>query len=239
MKQSKILCVLLVSALGLTACDDGPIKRTTVVSTHSGYTAKLTGHITGVHSCPEYYQVVLAGFGDNEYAATQVLVTPDSDNNVSVDLTDIGSEVKTIELCVTNTLRKRIVSYQTIDATAVEGDTIYMDVGQIDVGMYTAIQENVFNKTCVQCHGGAGASGTASAGLYLVEGKSYDNLVNHPSTQVEGGIRVIPGDADSSIIHKVINPGNVLGLGFSHENLISSSATLKMIDEWINAGAKK
>ena len=69
-------------------------------------------------------------------------------------------------------------------------------------------------KTCAQCHGG---STSPAAGLYLTADKSHASLVNQPSTQVEDGIRVIPGNAEESILHKVINPGNVLGLGFSHE----------------------
>ena len=76
-------------------------------------------------------------------------------------------------------------------------------------------------------------------GLYLTADKSHASLVNQPSTQVENGIRVIPGNAEESILHKVINPGNVLGLGFSHENMITSSTDLRLIDEWINAGAKE
>ena len=52
--------------MGLTACDDGSIPRKEHTATHTGFTAKLTGHITGADSWPEYYQLVLAGFGDSD-----------------------------------------------------------------------------------------------------------------------------------------------------------------------------
>lgn len=236
MKKNYGIFVLLSVTMGLTACDDGSIPRKEHTATHTGFAAKLTGHITGADSWPEYYQLVLAGFGDSEYATTQVLVSPDANSNVSLTLPNIGSNVKTIELCVTNRLRKRVLTYQSLDVASISGDTLYMDAGQVDAHMYAAIQENIFDKTCAQCHGG---STSPAAGLYLTADKSHASLVNQPSTQVEDGIRVIPGNAEESILHKVINPGNVLGLGFSHENMITSSTDLRLIDEWINAGAKE
>ena len=220
MKKNYGIFVLLSVAMGLTACDDGSIPRKEHTATHTGFAAKLTGHITGADSWPEYYQLVLAGFGDSEYATTQVLVSPDANSNVSLTLPNIGSNV----------------TYQSLDVASISGDTLYMDAGQVDAHMYAAIQENIFDKTCAQCHGG---STSPAAGLYLTADKSHASLVNQPSTQVEDGIRVIPGNAEESILHKVINPGNVLGLGFSHENMITSSTDLRLIDEWINAGAKE
>lgn len=104
MKKNYGIFVLLSVAMGLTACDDGSIPRKEHTATHTGFAAKLTGHITGADSWPEYYQLVLAGFGDSEYATTQVLVSPDANSNVSLTLPNIGSNVKTIELCVTNRL---------------------------------------------------------------------------------------------------------------------------------------
>ena len=115
MKKNYGIFVLLSVAMGLTACDDGSIPRKEHTATHTGFAAKLTGHITGADSWPEYYQLVLAGFGDSEYATTQVLVSPDANSNVSLTLPNIGSEVKTIELCVTNRLRKRVLTYQSLE----------------------------------------------------------------------------------------------------------------------------
>ena len=127
MKKNYGIFVLLSVAMGLTACDDGSIPRKEHTATHTGFAAKLTGHITGADSWPEYYQLVLAGFGDSEYATTQVLVSPDANSNVSLTLPNIGSNVKTIELCVTNRLRKRVLTYQSLDVAPISGDTLYMD----------------------------------------------------------------------------------------------------------------
>ena len=127
MKKNYGIFVLLSVAMGLTACDDGSIPRKEHTATHTGFAAKLTGHITGADSWPEYYQLVLAGFGDSEYATTQVLVSPDANSNVSLTLPNIGNDVKTIELCVTNRLRKRVLTYQSLDVASISGDTLYMD----------------------------------------------------------------------------------------------------------------
>ena len=234
MKKNNVIFASLLMAAALCGCDDGSVPRKEYVITHSGLTAKLTGHITGADSWPEYYQLVLAGFGESEYAVTQVLVSPDADGNVTLTLTDIGSDVQTVELCVTNRLRRRVMTYRSLDVVSAVGDTLYLDMGQVDADMYTAIQDHIFNSTCAQCHG---LSTSAAAGLYLSEGHSYASLVNQPATSVEG-TRVIPGNADESVLHKVINPGNELNLGFSHEGMITSSTDLRLIDEWINAGAK-
>ena len=92
MKKNYGIFVLLSVAMGLTACDDGSIPRKEHTATHTGFAAKLTGHITGADSWPEYYQLVLAGFGDSEYATTQVLVSPDANSNVNLTLPNIGSD---------------------------------------------------------------------------------------------------------------------------------------------------
>ena len=235
MKKNCGIFALLLAAATLAGCDDGAIPRKEFVTTHSGYTARLTGHITGADSWPDYYQLVLAGFGDSEYAVTQVQVSPDSQRNVNLALSDLGSDIRTVELCVTNRLRRRILTYQSADVAAAVDDTIHLEAGQLDAGMYTAIQQEIFNPTCAQCHG---LSTTPAAGLYLTEGQSHASLVDQPATSVEG-IRVIPGNADGSVLHQVIHPGNELDLGFSHDGMITSSAELRLIDEWINYGAKK
>ena len=159
----------------------------------------------------------------------------DTEGNVTLLLYNIGNDVRTVEFCVTNTLRRRVLTFASADVSSAVGDTIYLDAGEVDASMYAAIQHDVFNNTCAQCHG---LSTTAAAGLYLTEGQSHGSLVNQPATSAEG-TRVIPGNAEESVLHKVIRPGNELELGFSHEGMITSSITLRLIDEWINAGAKE
>lgn len=216
--------------LTLSACDDGPIRKSTIGTTHSGYTAKLTGKISGIDTWNDYYQVVLAGFGDSEYAITQVTVHTDDAGNAIAILSDVGRDIKTVELCVTNTLRKRIYSYKVEQVTSIAEDTIRLEVGDINLSMFSAIQEHIFTPHCMTCHGGGEEP---AADLYLTADKSFENLVNKPSTAIEG-IRVIPGDTAQSVLHNAITPGKRIGLKFDHEQIITSRDERRVIDEWIN-----
>lgn len=236
-KKNFIFALSFVFTL-LTACDDGLIYEKTPEVTHEGFNVKLTGHISGVNLWNTPYSVVLAGFGDSKYAIVQKQLPTSTEGDLEMPLNDISYEVKTIELCITNRLRERIVTFSSIEIADIEDlrDTIIMDVGTIDVGMYNTIQSHIFNTTCVTCHGGS--SGEPAAHLYLTAENSYGALVNQPSTKVEDGTLVIPGDPENSVLHKVINEGNTAGLSFSHENMITSSVLLKLIDAWISDGAK-
>lgn len=237
MKKNSFIFVLSLLSIALTSCDDGLIYEKLPEISHEGFNVKLTGKIDGIDKWNAPYSVVLAGFGDSQYAIVQKQLPMSEEGEIQMTLSDISSDVKTIELCVTNKLRERIITFRTIEMTDIEDvrDTVLMDVGTIDAGIYTAIQQHIFNTTCAACHGGRE---TAAAGLYLTEGHSYNALVNQPSSRVENGTLAIPGDAENSVLNKVVNEGNSAHLSFSHENMIASSALLKLIANWINDGAK-
>lgn len=237
MKKNSFIFALSLLSVAFTSCDDGLIYEKLPEISHEGFNVKLTGKIDGIDQWNDPYSVVLAGFGDSRYAIVQKQIPIAEEEEIQMTLSDISSEVKTIELCVTNKLRERIITFRTIEMTDIEDarDTVLMDVGTVDAGIYTAIQQHIFNTTCAACHGGRE---TAAAGLYLTDGRSHDALVNQPSSRVENGTLVIPGDAENSVLHKVVNEGNAAHLSFSHENMIASSALLKLIDNWINDGAK-
>ena len=233
-KNFGIFAALFATILVAEACDDGPIPRKEYTSTATGLTAKLTATITGTANWPDYYQIALAAFGsDSEYSLSQVQISADTTNAVFT-LSNLDDDAETIELCVTNRLRKRILTFQSADVADAVNDTVFLEAGTIDAAMFATIQTNIFNKQCTQCHGG---STSAAANLYLTEGLSYDYLVNQPSTQVDTGIRVIPGNADESILPKVINEGNILNFDYNHEYLITDDALLRLIDEWIDNNA--
>lgn len=237
MKKNSFIFALSLLCVILTSCDDGLIYEKLPEISHEGFNVKLTGKVDGIDQWNDPYCVVLAGFGDSRYAIVQKQLPIAEEEEIQMTLSDISSEVKTIELCVTNKLRERIITFRTIEMTDIEDarDTVLKDVGTVDAGIYTAIQQHIFNTTCAACHGGRE---TAAAGLYLTDGRSHDALVNQPSSRVENGTLVIPGDAENSVLHKVVNEGNAAHLSFSHEHMIASSALLKLIDNWINDGAK-
>ncbi|MGN0047544.1 MAG: hypothetical protein ACI37U_01425 [Bacteroides sp.] len=229
-----VFCIIFVPLwLSLAGCDDGRIHEETVIRPQEGVTLKLTARISGMKSWPEKYNVVVAGFGANGDYAVLSKVLPQSaadGQEITLYLSGIGQEVATLELCVVNRLRKRIVSYYSIDATAAAADTLCLDAGSVDVEMYSTIQRRVFNENCVACHG---RSTSAAAGLYLTEGRSYAALVGRRSAVDSTQLLVAPGRAQESFLHTVLNRNGVIR--HDHGDILSAKPSLlTLLDDWMD-----
>lgn len=221
----------------ITSCDDGRIYEKTETLSEEGRTLKMSGKINGISKWPDGYNVVVAGFSDeSEYAVVTKTIPAVEDDEIQVTMTGVSDKVTTIELCVINKLRKRVISFQSMDDLTAVDDTILMDVGTVNVGMYHGIQEKVFNTTCAHCHGGGSS---AAANLYLTEGKSYEALVNRPSKKVDGMLLVKPDSAQESVLHTLLNTTISSTWGYDHSKEIVSSPILTLIDDWINNGAQE
>lgn len=237
MRYLNYLFILLV-IVGVTSCDEGRIEAETIVVPQEGFTLKLTGNLSGMDSWPEKYSIVIAGFSESsEYAViSKVVPTPSTDDGaVEVTLSGIGETVTSLELCVINRLRKRVVTFESIEDFTSTNDTIYMEAGTVNTDMFNAIQEQVFDNYCIGCHGN---STSAAAGLYLTEGNSYSHLVNKTSSINSEMLLVSPGDAQNSFIYYVLSRNG--DTRHDHEDLLSTQTTLRtMITDWINNGAEE
>ena len=237
------LFILSLFTLPLASCDSGDIEEQAVSIEDKGYTVKLTAVLTGIDSWESKYSVSLAGFttGDN-YAQVVRAIPNTTPNNARIELilSNIGDEINTVELAITNRLRERIITIAKVnlDDYANQKDTIHMDLGQTDVSRFGALKKGLFNMACIQCHGGNGGAGAAS--LNLTEGKSYANLVNTPSTRKEGMMRVVSGNAQESLIHQMMAEGGENLLHVNHTEILSNqfrenlNEVRQLIDEWIN-----
>ena len=99
----------------------------------------------------------------------------------------------------------------------------------------SSIQREVFNPACVVHHGPS----VAEAGLDISEGRSFENLVNVPSTQV-GIDLVTPNDAENSyLIHKLDGRAGIVGarMPVGAGGFLSDEA-IDVIKQWIDAGAR-
>ena len=133
MKKYILFFFLPVLLIGLHACDEGRIYENAVVATGEGRTVKMTGRISGVDKWSGDYSVVVAGFDDeSDYAiVSKVVPVSESDNDeIQLTMSGITDEVTTVELCVINKLRKRIVSLVAMECTEI-ADTILMDAEQL------------------------------------------------------------------------------------------------------------
>lgn len=237
---TSIVPCLLLSAWWLTACDEGPIYDTLHGVETESRSAVFSGVVTGADRWAEGYDLVLAAFGDDsEYALVQKPVVPSADGSVSLTLGGIPAEAATVEFCVTDRLRRRIVTFESADIPALaSADTLHLALAEpIDVGMFAAIQRYVFDGpayNCSLCHG----SESPRAGLDLSAGHSYAALVGTSSTRVDGAQRVVPGVAAASVLHSVLAEGNPASLRYDHSPLVPGTLR-RLIDDWIDAGAKE
>lgn len=237
MKKYILFFFLPVLLIGLHACDEGRIYENAVVVTGEGRTVKMTGRISGVDKWSGDYSVVVAGFDDeSDYAiVSKVVPVSESDNDeIQLTMSGITDEVTTVELCVINKLRKRIVSLVAMECTEI-ADTILMDAGTVDASMYNAIQQKIFNATCTACHG---LSTTPGGGLNLLEGHSHAELVNRASTTVDGKMRVMPGNASESVLHLILGTDISSDWRIDHSQMITSSDMQSLIGNWIDDGAQ-
>jgi hypothetical protein len=63
--------------------------------------------------------------------------------------------------------------------------------------------------------------------------------VNHASKKVEGGTLVVPGDADGSVLTRVLGTSLTANWGYDHSKEVLDQNVLSLIDSWINAGAEE
>ncbi len=236
--KCRIFAPALVATLLLTACDDGRIYNEVEVDSN-GRSARLTATVTGLDSWTDSYTVALAGFADgDDYASIAKAVQTDGNGLVAMTMNNIPDEVTTVRLCVLDRLRRHVVTFCEVSAEGVR-DTVRMEPGTVDAGMFNAIQQGFLNTTCASCHG---ASNYAAAGLDLTEGKAYADLVGMDSKRVEDHQLVEPGNATGSVLHMVLNEEHVDGIAMNHFDLVSEKTAqfiLPLIDSWIDAGAKE
>lgn len=230
MTKKKRMMMAACLTVVIASCDDGRLYEKPVILPEEGRVVKLTGNLSGISEWANGYSVVVAGFTDeSEYAVISKSVTASAAGKTEVVLSGIKEDVQRVELCVINRLRKRILTLRSADLSA--SDTIRLEVGTMNVGMYATIQEQLFNTTCTSCHG---ASTFAGASLYLTEEKSYDALVGEPSQLVNDKLLVEPGNADASILYQTIATRISATWRQDHSNMVMNTTMRDIVKDWIN-----
>lgn len=228
-------CLISAAAMAsamLAACDEGKIYPDDTVVGSSGMSVTVKGTFQG---CSGYensdYGIVVAAFKDGDDFA--VVSKPLADGSDDIVLKNVDPTVSTVEVCVISRLRERVFTVASMAVSPSAGTDLTFNAGDLDVAPFAVISSQIFTTTCAQCHG---ATGTAAARLDLMPGAAYGDLVNVPSTVVEGEMRVKPGDASASTLWQAVATDVSELWKFDHSNLLTS-VKYDFIREWINSGA--
>jgi hypothetical protein len=109
---------------------------------------------------------------------------------------------------------------------------------------FASIQQEIFQTTdasgrvaCTQCHTTQGR--TPPLGLSLLPDAAYQNLINVPSVQKPGAIRVIPGDPDNSyLVQKLEGHSAIVGQRMPRTSgPFLTEGQMLIIRRWIAQGA--
>lgn len=230
----ELLCIFAAALLALS-CDDGPIDDDPVYA-EEGAVVVLSGTFSGTAAWPPDYSLALAGFTPGDPYAVISKVLPAADGTFSLTMSGVPTDVETVELCVLNRLRQRVMTFRSADMSGVR-DTLRFDVGELGTGMADAIQHAVLDQSCVACHG---ANGFSAAGLNLTAGHSRAAMVGVPSVKMPGTNIVEPGNVEASLLHKLLNSDVSAGWRQNHADMLNrerAAALLTLIDKWIEGGA--
>ena len=222
MKRIAYTTMGLLALLAVTAsCDDGRLYADRLIIPEEGRVVKLTATLEGLDTWSDGYSIVLAGFEDgSDYTVIAKSVQAADDGTVDITMSGVAEEVTTLEVCAINRIRKR-------------DDTIRIDAGRLDVGMFATIQQDIFDRTCTGCHG-------EGRWLDLSAGTSYQTLVGQPSTVFEGRTRVLPGSAAESVLYTILTTSESADLGTDHQTQFTlSEEQFALIGDWIDDGAKE
>ena len=227
-------CIILASAflVSLSSCDEGRIYNDDTVQTEDGGTAHFSGIVTGADTWSQGYTLALAGFEDgNEYAfISKNIETAVTDGKCDITLAGIPGDVTKIELCAVDRLRRRVATFLSADYNP-QSSPLQINAEAVDMSMSGAIQTEIFNTTCVQCHGG---NGHAAAGLDLLAGNSLGNLISVPSRKMPDTDRVMPGNSDKSELFLILSSDVSSDWNYDHSVEVVRQEKLDLIKNWID-----
>ncbi len=222
----------ILPLLALCSCDEGRIWPEEVADSASeGLTARVEiADAVGADRWFSGYSLAVAGFAPgSEYALISKNIELTEEGSASVALTGIPAEVESVELCIIDRLRRRVASFESVPMASSE--VTLSSVGA-DFSPEQVIQTEVFNTTCINCHGGASFS---AAGLNLTRGHSFEELIGVTSVKNPQMQRVCPGDPDRSLLYQILVGQDSKEWNYDHSVEITASERLDLIKNWIIA----
>jgi len=120
------------------------------------------------------------------------------------------------------------------DGTGLDANGRPIDNTPIANNDFQEIQDTIFSPICATCHIGGGAP----QGLRLDAGNSYALLVNVPSGEVPGTMRVSPGNPNASYLVQKIEGTAAVGVRMpANGPPYLTQDRIDLVRRWISAGA--
>jgi hypothetical protein len=233
-KQMKILPILALT-LFITGCDDGKVWPADIEE-EGGPRVTASVSFRGLDAWPENYSLVFAAFDDSRKAPvlSKMISRPSSESEkVTINLNGLPPTTTSLSIAVVNKGREPVYTYYSY-AYIPKDDELTLPVSEINLASFDRVQQHVFNTYCTRCHG---AGNEAAAGLYLIEGKSYEAIVNKPATRSsEGKMLIEPNQPGLSFLPEVLSLDII---NYNHTDVLPEAELITLIETWIKEGAEK
>jgi hypothetical protein len=102
---------------------------------------------------------------------------------------------------------------------------------------FSSIENQVLQPTCVRsgCH----QEPAVESGLILEKGKAYQDLINRKSREMPEVIYVVPNHPEESYLIQKLEGGKIVGDQMPMGRKPLGQDTIKIISDWIAAGAPR
>lgn len=99
-----------------------------------------------------------------------------------------------------------------------------------DLTLRQSVQRKIFDAHCTACHGG---NGSAAAGLFLTEERSFESLYGRASAVVDGATLLVSGNHDASLLYQTVATDISVPWAYTHNNLLDDSEKY-LLATWID-----
>lgn len=236
----KLLALLSVTGIVTTACDEGTIFDNTELPATSGLTAVVEIPASGLESwktiaSPSCHPA-LAGFSrDGSYAevSTNIGVLGQTSRFI---LTGVDESVAEIRFSVLDPLRKQIHQFVSLplEEAVADGDTLRFKLDEpVDLSIGAAVQQRIFNTTCIACHGGANH---VAANLNLTATHSSNSLIGIKATkcsETSDTLRVVAGHPEKSLLYLILTSRISENWVYDHSVEVVDPTVTDMMRDWI------
>lgn len=222
-----LLTVLATS--WLTSCDSGdiyPVEDPSEITRTLHIQGKFTGHNTVPTDRDRKLMVFTYPYGSSE-SNRSVRVNAIEEGETSVDITLVPSDATHFIMAITD--QGNSIMYEICSGTFEAGNhDAEVSVGNVNMLSYKRLQAQLYDQSCISCHGTA----NPSAGLVLEQSVSWQNTVNHETSDGVGTIIIPLDEANSVMLQKLISPDDF----HSRFSTLKNNDT-ELLRAWILNGA--